>query len=234
LKSKPSPKLGKIKVVIFDMDNTLFDFVEAKIRACRAVCDHLGMNDERELLNYFLRRKYDFENHENIADYLKDKGIYNDMLFEECCRIYEEVKLSTIEPYPNIKHVLEKLKDAGLKLAVVTDALNGNAVKRLKKAGLIDYFDAIVSADQSGKRKPEPDSIILALRKLGVKPDEAILVGDSLRRDIEAGKKLGLVTVYAAYGDRNFFESQAGEVDFTAKKSEDIFLIVEQIKKSWI
>jgi putative hydrolase of the HAD superfamily len=222
LESKPKPEIRSVKAVIFDMDNTLFDFVEAKIRACKAVCDHLGMDDERELLNYFLRRKHDFESYENIADYLKDKGIYNDKLFEECCKIYEEVKLATIKPYPDVKYVLEKLKKAGLKLAVVTDALNGNATKRLKKAGLFEYFDVIVSADQSGKRKPEPDSIILALEKLGVKPEEAILVGDSIRRDIEAGKKLRMVTVYAAYGDRNFFESKVGKADFVLKDLKEI------------
>ncbi len=222
MESKPNPELGKIKAVIFDMDNTLFDFVEAKIRACKAVCDHLGTDDERELLNYFLRRKYDFESYENIADYLKDKGIYNDKLFEECCRIYEKVKLDSIKPYPNVRYVLEKLKNAGLKLAVVTDALNGNAVKRLKKTGLIEHFDVIISADQSGKRKPEPDSIVLALEKLGVKHKEAILVGDSIRRDIEAGKKLGMITVYAAYGDRNFFESKVGKADFVLKDLKEI------------
>jgi len=72
----------------------------------------------------------------------------------------------------------------------------------------------LFQADMTGKRKPEPDSIKLALDKLGVKAEEAIIVGDSIRRDIEAGKKLGMVTVYAAYGDRNFFEREGREADF--------------------
>ena len=48
------------------------------------------------------------------------------------------------------------------------------------------------------------------------------MVGDSLRRDIEAGKRLGMLTVYAAYRDRNFFEIREGEADFVAKRPEDI------------
>lgn len=216
----------KIKAVIFDMDNTLFDFVEAKIRACKAVCNHINQKDERKLLNYFLRNMHNLEGHDNIADYLRDKGVYSDDLFNECCRIYEEVKLDTIKPYPGVKKVLETLKRVGLKLAVVTDALNGNAVKRLKKAGLIDYFNVIVSADMTGRRKPEPDSILLALNKLGVRPEEAILVGDSLRRDIEAGKKLGMVTIYAAYGDRNFFEITKGVADYIIYRAEKILSVI--------
>jgi len=49
-----------------------------------------------------------------------------------------------------------------------------------------------------------------------------------LRRDIEAGKRLGMLTVYAAYGDRNFFESREGKerVDFVAKRPEDILKVL--------
>jgi putative hydrolase of the HAD superfamily len=129
------------------------EFLSYKGKRTKYLCDYLGLKDENELLQYFLRRKHDFESHENIADYLKDKGLYDDELFKECCQIYEVVKLNSIKPYPNVDFVLKELKSVGLKLAVVTDALNGNAIKRLKKAKLIDYFDVIVSADMTGKRK---------------------------------------------------------------------------------
>jgi len=143
-----------------------------------------------------------------------DKGVYSKERFEECCKIYEEVKLGNIKPYPYVRETLEKLKEMGLKLAVVTDACNGNAIARLQKTNLLHFFDVVVSADMTGKRKPEPDSIKLALDKLGVKAEEAIIVGDSIRRDVEAGRKIRMVTVYAAYGDRNFFEREGREADF--------------------
>ncbi len=217
---------SKVKAVIFDLDNTLVDFVEAKIKACKAVVERLGFGDADELLHYFLRWKHGFESHENIADYLKDKGIYSEELYRECCEIYDRVKLENITLYPGIKEVLSSLKQRGIKLAVVTDAENGHAISRLKKAGLEKYFDVVISADMTGKRKPEPDSLLLALKKLGVKAEEAAIVGDSLRRDIEAGKRLGMLTVYAAYGDRNFFESREGKekADFVSKRPEDILL----------
>ena len=219
---------SKVKAVIFDLDNTLVDFVEAKIKACEAVVERLGCGDANELLHYFLRWKHGFESHENISDYLKDKGIYSEELYRECCEIYDRVKLENITLYPGIKEVLSSLKRRGIKLAVVTDAENGHAISRLKKVGLQEYFDVIVSADMTGKRKPEPDSLLLALKKLGVKAEEAAIVGDSLRRDVEAGKRLGMLTVYAAYGDRNFFESREGKekANFVAKTPEDILEIL--------
>ncbi len=219
--------VSRIKAVIFDMDNTLFDFVEAKIKACKAVVEHLGLNDDGwELLNYFLRGKHGFEDNENIADFMMDRGIYSHEKYKECCRIYEEVKLDHIRPYPGVKEVLGKLKDMGLKLAIVTDAMNGHALKRLQRADLLHFFDVVVSGDMTGSRKPEPDSIKLALNKLGVNPKEAVMVGDSIRRDIEAGKKLGMITVYAAYGDRNFFENRRGDADFTVESIEELLKIL--------
>lgn len=212
----------RIRAVIFDLDNTLVDFVEAKIKACRAVVKRAGCGDKNELLQYFLRLRHGFESHENIADYLKDKGVYSEELYRECCEIYEKVKLESIRLYPGIKNVLSSLKRKGLKLAVVTDAENGHAISRLQKVGLLKYFDVIISADMTGKRKPEPDSLLLALRKLGVRAEEAAIVGDSLRRDIEAGRRLGMLTIYAAYGDRNFLESGKGEADFVVREPEDI------------
>ncbi|WP_456469513.1 HAD family hydrolase [Archaeoglobus sp.] len=221
---------SKIRAVIFDLDNTLVDFVEAKVKACRAVVKRIGCGDANELLQYFLRWRHGFESHENIADYLKDKGVYSDGLYRECCRIYDKVKLENVKPYPGIEKVLSNLKQRGIKLAVVTDAENGHAVERLRKTGLEKFFDVVISADMTGKRKPEPDSVLLALDKLGVYAEESAIVGDSLRRDIEAGKRLGMVTIYAAYGDRSFFESRKGEADFVAREPEEILRVLPKLK----
>lgn len=220
-------KNRKVKAIVFDMDNTLFDFVEAKLKACRAVVEYLGVGDEEELLKYFLRGLHGFEDSKNIADYMQDKGIYSPGKYEECCGIYENIKLNHIEPYPKVKQILRNLKSMGLKLAVVTDAMNGHALSRLHKAGLIHFFDVIVSADMTGKRKPEPDSIKLALDKLGVDAENAIMVGDSPRRDIEAGKNLGMVTAYAAYGDRNFFEKKKCKADFVLRDIGELMKLYE-------
>ena len=81
----------------------------------------------------------------------------------------------------------------------------------------------------TSKKKPEPDSIRLALDKLGVKAEEAVLVGDSLRRDIAAGKRLKMVTVYAAYGDKNVPEKKEYQPDFVLLDIKDLMEIIERI-----
>jgi putative hydrolase of the HAD superfamily len=112
---------------------------------------------------------------------------------------------------------------------VVTDAFKINALARLKKSKLERYFDLVVTADMTGKKKPEPDSIVYAMEKLRVGPNETIFVGDSLHRDIAPAKELGLVTIYAAYGDRNFMEDRINIADFVL---QDIRELIDVLKSS--
>jgi putative hydrolase of the HAD superfamily len=183
------------------MDNTLFDFVRAKREACWCVVDYLGTGDPEALFSQFLRGIHGFEDHANIRDYLEELGVYEPGAFEVCCRTYEDVKLDLVEAYPGVEETLRCLADAGIGLAVVTDAEAIQARRRLEKTGLIDYFEAVVTPEVSGKRKPEPDSLLYALRRLEAAPAEAMMVGDSLVRDIAPGRHLGMVTAFAAYGD---------------------------------
>jgi len=191
----------QIETVVCDMDNTLFDLVGAKLEACRCVVDYLGAGDPEALFLQFLNGVYGFEDHRNIRDYLEALGVYQPRTFEVCCHTYEGVKLDLVEPYPGVEETLRCLQDAGIRLAVATDAESVQADRRLRKTGLIDFFEVVVTPEVSGRRKPEPDSLLYALRRLDAAPEEAMMVGDSPRRDIAPGRQLGMVTAFAAYGD---------------------------------
>jgi len=196
------------------MDNTLFDFVEAKLIACAAVIAYVRVPVEPEvLLRYFLRPAHGFESHENIRDFLHDNNRYSETAFTLCCAIYEDEKIAAIKPYPHVAETLSALRDRGLKLGVVTDAHNGNALKRLKKAGLEEFFDAVITMDMHGKAKPSLEPFLLGMQLLGVSANETMLVGDSIRRDIVPAKALGMLAVHAVYGDRNFHEGEQDGAD---------------------
>ena len=206
----------RITAIIFDMDNTLFDFVEAKLIACAAVITSLNLTVEPVvLLKYFLRPAHDFESHEHIRDFLHDNNCYSETAFARCCAIYDEEKVAAITPYPHVAETLSALRERGLKLGVVTDAHNGNTLKRLRKAGLFEYFDAIITKDMSGMAKPSPEPFLLGMDLLGVCAEETMLVGDSIRRDIFPAKALGMLAVHAVYGDRNFHEGEMEGADYT-------------------
>jgi putative hydrolase of the HAD superfamily len=216
------PEHRRITAVIFDMDNTLFDFVEAKLIACAAVISYLKVPVESVvLLKYFLRPIHGFESHENIRDFLHDNS-YSQTAFTRCCAIYDKEKIAAIKPYPHVAETLSALRERGLKLGVVTDAHNGNALKRLNKAGLEEFFDAVITMDMSGKAKPSPEPFLLGMQLLGVTASETMLVGDSIHRDIEPAKALGMFAVHAVYGDRNFHEGERDGADITISEIREV------------
>ncbi|WNY24564.1 HAD family hydrolase [Methanolapillus millepedarum] len=198
----------EINCVFSDMDNTLFDFYHAKLEACSAVVNNIGAGDPEEMLSYFLRGIYGFENLENIEDYLREKYVFSDDLFSDCCQIYEETKIDNILLYDGVAETIESLKKMECAFVVVTDANTENATKRLRKAGIYDLVDGIFAHDMSGKKKPDLGVFEYALNKTSRQANESIFIGDSLRRDIAPAKKIGMLTAYAAYGDRNTHERE--------------------------
>jgi len=205
------------------MDNTLFDFIEAKHAACDVIVEYLGLKDSKELFNYFIRGFYNFEALENIRDYMTDRGVYSEQAYLDCCDLYERQKLESIDPYPNVVETLFQLKKMGFSLGVVTDAHIDHARLRLKKTRLFDLFDVLVTADMTGTKKPSPEIFLHSLKKLQIYPHQALFIGDSLRRDIEPAKKIGMVTAYAAYGDRNVKEERSCQADYCLNNISDVF-----------
>ncbi len=204
---------GTIKVVLFDMDNTLFDFVAAKLIACREILLHISREkylareneniagDPSELFGYFLRGVYGFEDCENIKDYMQERRLFTAQRYRQCCEIYEREKLQNLKLYPGVRETLDKLKTFGLKLAIITDANRYHARARLTKVELLDSFDILIAADMTGTKKPDPAHFLFALEALDANPEESLVVGDSIRRDMAPARKLGLKTAYASYGD---------------------------------
>jgi len=194
------------KAVLFDMDNTLFDFIEAMKRGCNAAVESVGEGTGEELLSYYLRWKYHFEDHTNLQDFMMAHNRFSVERYFDAVSAFDEAKMKGLKPYSGIEDVLSGLKSSGYHLGVVTDAFSYAADSRLDYLGLKKYFDILVGYDTTGYKKPHYAPFECALNLLGVAPYETAYVGDSIRRDIEPVKSLGMTPVYARYGDRNFFD----------------------------
>lgn len=220
-----------IKGIIFDMDNTLFDFVEAKMIACTEIVRFLGSGNPEELFQYFRRGIHGFENPENIKDYIQDTGIPKLDKYEQCVSIYETEKVKHIRLYPCVKETLTKLNEMGMTMGILTDANSQNARIRLEKTGIGKFIHSLTAFDMTGTKKPSHEPFIYALDTMNLLAHETLFVGDSLRRDIQPSKQLGMLTAYAAYGDRNSIVDSTGtEIpDHTINSFREILeIILEQ------
>jgi len=208
------------------MDNTLFDFITAKLRACARVCAILGEGNGNELFGYFCRENAGFENTINIRDYMTDLCCFHEELYQSCCRIYTDEKIRHITPYPGVRETLLVIRSQGLRTGLVTDAHFHDARLRLEKAGLFDLFDTIVSYDHTGEKKPGHTPFLYALSLLNASPGQAILVGDSPRRDIAPGCALGMRTVYARYGNHSAKRDYNGGSDLAIDDIREILSLI--------
>ena len=215
-----------VTAILFDMDNTLFDLVAAQIHSCHQVAHFLEQEDGHALYTYFQRPIHGYEAHENIRDYMNDRGFFSDGTYERARRIYEEEKLRNISPYPGVHDTLREILKRGLPMGIVTDAYSREATLRLEKSGLLPFFSGIVSCDLSGAKKPALEPFLAALKMFRTDPAHVLLIGDSPRRDIEPCRDLGIRTVYARYGDCFSHDRSSVRADYTIDAMGELLTIL--------
>jgi pyrophosphatase PpaX len=186
-------KNHKIKAVLFDMDNTLSDTRQIFLSALQKMLDDfVGIAPEYEQLldmygtptSVVLAR---FAPPETVALMLR---AWPDYLNQ--CR--EQFRL-----YPGVLEMLGIFQKAGLRMGIVTSQNEVENIFMRALAGLDAYIDIWVTAEKAPRPKPYPDPILLALKKLGVEPAQAVMVGDSFN-DLEAGKRAGTHIGAALWG----------------------------------
>lgn len=133
----------------------------------------------------------------------------------------EMARLGRIKPFPDLG-ALGELKEFGLKLAAVSNASQECVEFVLDLFNLRDHFDAVYGKDYSNLDgvKPNPYLIDKALKTLSLKPEEALMVGDS-HHDVIAGKRAGMKVVNV---------TRFGRVDGADYYVENLWELVELVK----
>lgn len=197
-----------IRAVIFDLDNTLTDFMAAKEMAIRAAADAMidaGLRVDPQMIFdriFALYEEMGIEHQRVFNRFLEEEtGGVDDRVLAAAVVAYRRARESLLVPYPHVRPVLFSLLRQGYKLGVVSDAPRFEAWLRLCYLRLLHVFDVVLTHDDTGHHKPSPVPFEMALERLGVRPDQAVMVGDWPERDIVGGLDAGLHTVYARYGD---------------------------------
>ena len=220
-----------IKAIIFDLDNTLIDFMTMKKMSCDAAMTAMigsGLNvDKSKGMDalFDLYGKYGMEEKTIFQKFLKKtaKKIDYEILASGIVA-YRRVRSGFLEPYPHVSRVLFELKKRGIKLAIVSDAPRLKAWIRLVAMKINHLFDVVVTFDDTKKFKPSTEPFKVAFKKLNVKPHECLMVGDRPERDIKGAKSLGMATCFAKYGNPSASGSGA---DYEINDIKELLEIVE-------
>lgn len=196
-----------IKGILFDLDNTLIDFMKMKKASCDAAIEAMiaaGVDLPKERATKVL------------FDLYGEYGIEYDQIFQRFLEkiqqkidykilaagivAYRKAQEAYKKPYPKVIPTLIKLREKGIKAAIVSDAPRLKAWIRLTELGLQDFFDAVVAQGDVNEMKPSRIPFEKALAELDLKPNEVLMIGDWPERDIAGAKVLGMKTCFARYG----------------------------------
>lgn len=197
-----------IKAIVFDLDNTLVDFMTMKDRAIDAAVHAMvdsGLNmtqaQAKEKINAIYKRE-GIEYQQVFDEFLKDEyGCIDNKIISAGIVAYRTAREAALKPYPKVFPTLIELIKMGIKLAIVSDAPSNEAWLRLSYLNFHHLFDVIVTYDESREKKPSPAPFNLALSKLNLSAKECLMIGDWADRDVVGAKAVGMKTVFARYGD---------------------------------
>jgi putative hydrolase of the HAD superfamily len=129
---------------------------------------------------------------------LRDQGIEDHGLAEDLGDYFAQRRRELQDHLPGAEHVLRELQSAGVRIGLLTNGAASLQREKIETSGLGVYFDAAVVSGEIGTGKPQPEIFHHLLERLGVTPGEALMVGNSLARDIMGGKRAGLHTCWLA------------------------------------
>ena len=215
----------KYKAVLLDMDGTVLNTIEDIMDSANTALRKFGFpemelsqaaqrlgNGSRVLLTKSLP--------EGTADETIDR------ILEFYLPYYDAHSHIKTRPYEGIPEFMEKLKNSGIKLAIISNKPD-STVKELAREFFAGLLETAVGESETVKRKPIPDAVLAAAKQLGLGRKDCVYVGDS-EVDVETAKRAGMDCIAVSWGFRSREQlEQAGALNIADSVPELFKMIVE-------
>ncbi|MEB2280626.1 pyrophosphatase PpaX [Lysinibacillus xylanilyticus] len=209
-----------VKALLFDFDGTLLNTNDLIIQTFMHVLNERfpGQYSPKDCLKFLgpsLKQTFsDIAPGEEEAMMAKYRA-YNELHHDEL-----------VTQYPEVVSTLEQLKAMGIKLAIVSTKRNKMIDRGLSVLGASHLFDTRIGTDDVKNVKPDPEPVLLALERLGVNKEEAIMIGDN-SHDIEAGHNAGVRAAGVAWAFKGEEYLQQFKPEYMLHQMTDLFEIVK-------
>ena len=212
--------------IILDVDGTLIDSNDAHARAWEEAGRELGheirYDDVRPLIGMggdrVLRLLLDLDEESPEGQALSDRR----------SEIFRRRHLPGLAPLPEVRRLLERLRDDGFKLVVASSASEEDLGGLLERAGVADLVEQATSSSDAEESKPDPDIVEAAISRSGLPRERLLMVGDT-PYDVEAARRarVSIVAVRSGGWDTPDLDGAVGVYDHTGdllEHYEDVFL----------
>lgn len=219
---RPVDGSGSLRAVLYDFDGTLADTTDLILRCYRhTMTVHLGEcpPDEEWLRGFGTPLEI------QIRRFARSPAEERAML--DTYRVRQRLEFDgALRPFAGAADTIAELSRLGVALAIVTSRHRESTLRGMQLCGLSEYFTCIVTPEDVRNAKPHPEPVNQALERLGVKPEDAIFIGDS-PHDITAGRAAGTRTAAVLWGPFPRQALDAARPDYFFERQEEVLNLVD-------
>ncbi len=203
----------KYQNIFIDLDDTIWNFRTNSKIALEIIYDRYELSEYYPLFDEYYRvysekntELWSLYHHNRISKEtliverfrypLQRVGAYNDKLVLQLNADYLSVLSEQGELVPPARELLDYLKSRSYRLHIISNGFKEVQFKKMKSAGIENYFEKIILSDEVGVNKPHPDIFRYALNKTGSSKNTSLMIGDNYDADILGAMRSGLDQVY--------------------------------------
>lgn len=205
-----------IKAVVFDLDGTLLDrdsslklFIEDQYKR---YSDKVGHIPQKEYISRFIEldnKGYVWK--DKVYQQLLSEYSISDLTWEHMLDDYLSHFPNHCVPFSNMEYVLRELKNRGIILGMITNGFTDFQWSNIKALGIDEHIDTILVSEQEGIKKPHVDIFLRVLKRLDVKAEETVYVGDHPENDVLGARNAGMHAIWKkdVFWGQNFTDEHA-------------------------
>jgi len=230
----------KIKCVLFDIDDTLYDtslqMSEARLNAVKAMIE-AGLPANIEIAYRVLEeivKEFGRHYNQHFDRLLERLGLqWNPRVIAAGVTAYRETSSVYLKPYSDTVPTLLKLRESGYQLGIISE---GRAVKQWQKLiqlGIQHLFHRVLVSEEIKEDTVTPEMFKLVLKALDAFPEETVFVGNRLDTDILCANRAGVISVRMRKGKHRVEEPKSPEMapKYEISKISEIFDVLKKLEK---
>ena len=208
--------------VVFDLDGTLVDSVDAHILSWIKAFESFGVRVDQNSL----RQLIGLPGRTIIREVL---GTEDEYLYAKIRELKDKLFMELIDSlklYPHAYVLIRFLRSRGLKVGIATSTPSWIAFKVLDVLHIKDLFDVVIASDMVEKGKPHPEPFLKAFSSMGVDPIHGMVIGDS-QYDIIPARAIGSIAILILHGRR--IKSLTTEPHYVVNDFIELHRLLERI-----